>query len=274
MLITIDIPSEVIFENDTQLTFYQANEMQNLAQIIVKVAMLTMGNGKTTNVGGYDLVYQKDNRSCKIKFDLLNLNEDMFEKDLMEAIRAKLGLIKTMIIDPIALNNNADIHWKKNIGMSFQNITQLKDAIRPLSRLLIKNKVFAANKNDNFGDIQPSILDDLPQNEIGKADIIELSSVEIINIYMRKKKISFENLTAGKDEQKTYHVVIDEKQFIDIVNTTKYELLYDIAIEARKTITGAYKGCFLKSYKESDSYIVIHNNDKKQVVSKRQANLL
>ena len=222
----------------------------------------------------HPILMESNTNQCLVGIDVKNDQGQFIPQDFWHILRTKIGLIKLYIIDPVTAGGDADPNWRKNIGMSFKQINDLRDLTKPLSRFLSSKQVFSDSSDDDFGKIPEDILEHLPTEESSTVDNLELRDVEATNVKKKTRKVIFTLLKPKKNEQESYEVSMEPSEFAKFYNDYRCLKLYNIVINGRKKITGKITDCTCVSYEDSDSRIVCDNTGLAQLVSKNQMPLI
>ena len=251
MEIKIDLPFVKIQESNYGILVTKINKAVTLANEIVRLSELICNKGNKAELSDYNLVIPESNQSCYMKFNILNISDQLIELDLWKLTRSKISLIKSNIIDPIENKENANRHWQKNIGLPYQKIKEFSVLVKSLNRILCDNEVFKDN-DDGLGEIDSNILNKLPKFEYKTCTGHKLSALRIRKLDTENHLVRFIDDGHKPGSQSTFTVKISPEMFIDIYDDTKHDYLYNITINAKCKITGRLDDCELVAYEIAD----------------------
>lgn len=225
MEIKIDLPFAMIREsNDSNLVTKTKNVLTH-ADELLRLSELTLNKGKKAELSDYNLVIPEYNRSCFMTFNVLNVPEQLVELDLWKVTRSKIALIKSNIIDPIENGKNgknANCHWRKNIGLSYQKIKAFSLLVKSLNQILCNKGVFKDN-DDGLGEIEPNILNKLPKFEYETFTGHKLSALpkkkldwsKVTRLECHSKALECSSRVEFKDKYSGHYGVAHKRGFID-----------------------------------------------------------
>ena len=249
MKIQVTVPSCQISTSGQHISVLSnGNNVHNYADSLKKLAILTIGEGHRKNVDDYDIELDKLNKKCDLIFEVNNFEGQLIPVDLWHIVRLKIGLIKQNIIDPILSGNDADVKWRDNINMSFNQIKSLKSTVKKLNRLLVANNVFNASEDDNFGKIPHDILEKLPEQESSVISFYAVEGVKVKIVNMEHSYVTFTLLKNRKSEQKDFRVSMNQTDLENFLDFARHQDAYDVFIDANKKITGQLINCQYKTH--------------------------